>query len=101
MPMAQIVHVDYMCNLCGNCKSFCPYASAPYMDKFTLYKDEADFDDSENEGFVVKDAAAKRYIVRFLGEKKEITAAEPGNVPQGLVDIMNAVVDNYSYLIFK
>ena len=26
MAMNQIIHVDYMCNECGNCKSFCPYA---------------------------------------------------------------------------
>ena len=101
MAMPQIVHVDYMCNMCGNCKTFCPYASAPYMDKWTLFKDEADMDDSENEGFVVKDAASKTYIVRFLGKKCEITSAAPGAVPQGLVDIMDAVVDSYSYLIFK
>ena len=101
MEMPQIVHVDYMCNLCGNCKSFCPYASAPYMDKFTLYKDEADFDDSTNEGFVVKDAATKTYIVRFLGKKCEITSAAPGSIPKGLVDIMDTVVDDYSYLIYK
>ena len=35
MAMNQVIHVDYMCNECGNCKSFCPYASAPYKDKFT------------------------------------------------------------------
>ncbi|MDK2808933.1 MAG: putative selenate reductase, partial [Clostridiales bacterium] len=34
-PMMQIIHVDKMCNECGNCKSFCPYDSAPYKDKFT------------------------------------------------------------------
>ena len=36
MEKHQIIHVDYMCNECGNCKSFCPYDSAPYLDKFTL-----------------------------------------------------------------
>ena len=33
---AQILHVDRMCNECGNCLVFCPYDSAPYRDKFTL-----------------------------------------------------------------
>ena len=36
MEKHQIIHVDYLCNECGNCKSFCPYSSAPYLDKFTL-----------------------------------------------------------------
>ena len=35
MEKHQIIHVDYMCNECGNCRSFCPWDSAPYLDKFT------------------------------------------------------------------
>ena len=50
--MAQVVHVDWMCNECGNCKSFCPYSSAPYKDKFTVFACEKDFEDSTNQGFV-------------------------------------------------
>ena len=30
----QILHVDRMCNECGNCAVFCPYDSAPYKEKF-------------------------------------------------------------------
>ena len=47
----QIVHIDFMCNECGNCEVFCPYSSAPYLDKFTFYIHEEDFDNSENAGF--------------------------------------------------
>ena len=49
MAMNQVIHVDYMCNECGNCKSFCPYASAPYKDKFTLFANEKDMADSKND----------------------------------------------------
>lgn len=49
--MPQIVHVDIMCNECGNCKTFCPYNSAPYKDKFTVFENEKDFNDSTNQGF--------------------------------------------------
>lgn len=49
----QIVHVDYMCNECGNCETFCPYSSAPYQHKFTLFANEQDFEDSKNEGFLL------------------------------------------------
>ena len=45
--MPAIVRVDYMCNECGNCKSFCPYSSAPYQAKFTLFANEADFENSK------------------------------------------------------
>ena len=41
---AQIIHVDGMCNECGNCEVFCPYKGGrPYKDKFTLYWSEEDF----------------------------------------------------------
>ena len=50
-PTPQILHIDYMCNECGNCLAFCPYDSAPYKEKFTLFGTEADFDASENKGF--------------------------------------------------
>ena len=48
----EILHIDRLCNECGNCASFCPYASAPYKDKLTLFMDEAGFVDSANPGFL-------------------------------------------------
>jgi len=47
----QIVHIDFMCNECGNCEVFCPYLSAPYLDKLTFYTESEDFDNSNNSGF--------------------------------------------------
>ncbi|MBQ9273130.1 MAG: putative selenate reductase subunit YgfK, partial [Mogibacterium sp.] len=41
----QILHVDGMCNECGNCAIFCPYSGRPYKDKFTLFWSEEDFAD--------------------------------------------------------
>jgi len=48
----QIVHIDFMCNECGNCETFCPYTSAPYLDKLTFYIFEEDFLNSKNTGFL-------------------------------------------------
>ena len=48
MRQRQIVHVDGMCNECGNCATFCPYDSRPYRDKFTLFWSREDFGNSEN-----------------------------------------------------
>lgn len=92
--MAQIIHVDYMCNECGNCNTFCPYSTAPYKNKFTLFANEADMKDSKNDGFVVLDAAAKKYKVRFLGNEMDGDKVFPG-----LKSIMDAVVDDYAYMI--
>ncbi len=47
----QIVHIDSRCNECGNCATFCPYDSAPYLDKLTWFVDEAALADSNNPGF--------------------------------------------------
>jgi len=55
-----------MCNECGNCEIFCPYSSAPYKDKFTLFACEEDFDNSENQGFLLLEDGSVR--VRINGE---------------------------------
>jgi len=49
---SQIVHIDFMCNECGNCEAFCPYSSAPYLDKLTFFIYEDDFENSKNPGFL-------------------------------------------------
>ena len=49
----QIVHIDGRCNECGNCATFCPYASAPYLDKLTWFADEAAMRESHNPGFTL------------------------------------------------
>jgi putative selenate reductase len=48
----QIVHIDRMCNECGNCATFCPHAGRPYRDKFTVFSSLEDFTGSENPGFL-------------------------------------------------
>ncbi len=35
----QILHIDALCNECGNCGVFCPYEGEPYRDKPTLFRD--------------------------------------------------------------
>lgn len=102
MDRNQIIHVDYMCNECGNCRSFCPYASAPYKDKFTLFASEADMADSKNDGFVVLHAAAKECRVRFLGVESLCKADDPADkLYEGLRRLICAVIDDYGYLLFQ
>ena len=71
--MHQIIHVDYMCNECGNCKSFCPYDSAPYLDKFTLFGKVLDY----------------------------VAGTTPEEVPEGLRGIIDTVIKDYGYLLMK
>ncbi len=99
MEKHQIIHVDYMCNECGNCKVFCPYSSAPYLDKFTLFASEADLEDSKNQGFAVLDREDLTCKVRFLGETFTWIKGEETKLPEGLQKLIEAVVSDYAYLL--
>ncbi len=75
VSMPQIVHVDGMCNECGNCAVFCPYDSAPYRDKLTLFWSREDFDASANQGWLPLEGT--RCLVRLDGQVRELDAADP------------------------
>ncbi len=54
MPLEELkkaIHVDDLCNECGNCACFCPFGYTPYKDKFTLFSGEKAMEDSANNGF--------------------------------------------------
>ena len=99
MEKHQIIHVDYLCNECGNCKSFCPYSSAPYLDKFTLFETEADMENSKNQGFAVLDQETRRCKVRFFGKTFIWEPEKPAALPDGLGPMIETVCRDYSYLI--
>ena len=89
-----------LCNECGNCKSFCPWDSAPYLDKFTLFANEKDMENSKNQGFTVLDAVAGTCKVRLQGNVMDYTVGS-GNqdVPEGIQKIIAAVIKDYSYML--
>ena len=99
MEKHQIIHVDYLCNECGNCKSFCPYSSAPYLDKFTLFATEADMENSKNQGFAVLNQETRRCKVRFFGKNFIWEPEKPAGLPDGLGRMIETVCRDYSYLI--
>ena len=99
MEKHQIIHVDYLCNECGNCKSFCPYSSAPYLDKFTLFATEADMENSKNQGFAVLNQETRRCKVRFFGKTFIWEPEKPVGLPDGLGRMIETVCRDYSYLI--
>mgnify|MGYP001033883470 CR=1 FL=1 len=94
----QILHVDRMCNECGNCLVFCPYDSAPYKDKFTLFHDRAGFDESvENSGFLPLDGG--KVLVRLDGSAAEADLNAPNHLPADIETLICTVLDSYRYLI--
>ena len=78
MAMPQIVHVDGMCNECGNCAVFCPYDSAPYREKFTLYWSAEDFENSQNDGWLPAGDGSGLCQVRLGGAVKTYDVSDAG-----------------------
>ena len=95
----QILHLDYLCNECGNCASFCPYASAPYKDKFTLFENEADFADSENQGFCVLNEKKKQVKVRLAGTEKKYDLSKANDLDADIELLILTVLKDYPYLL--
>ena len=91
----QILHVDKMCNECGNCTSFCPYAAQPCKDKFTLFQTERDMEDSRNFGFCF----LKNGKVRVrLGKTEDYDLDLPNELPKDIELLICTVRDRYAYL---
>lgn len=96
----QVVHIDYMCNECGNCRSFCPYDSAPYLDKFTLFANEKDMENSKNDGFFVLDREEKKCLVRYLGETMTVNLEDESSaVTEGLRRLMTVICEDYAFYL--
>ncbi len=103
----QILHLDALCNECGNCGTFCPYQGTPYQDKFTLFWDEQAFLDSDNEGYLPlpDDGVRIRYQGEVLDLKYEnghLNAPDKyreDNQLKGVFEIMLTVRDRYEYLL--
>ena len=94
----QILHVDRMCNECGNCAVFCPYDSAPYREKFTLFQNRADFDETTgNQGFLP--LGGSHVLVRLDGKTAEYDLNQPNNLPAGIECLILTVLSKYAYLL--
>ena len=97
--MPAIVHVDYMCNECGNCKSFCPYSSSPYQAKFTLFANEGDFENSKNDGYVVLNRENMTVRVRLAGFVKDYNLKDVDcSLYDGLKQVILTIDADYDYL---
>ena len=93
----QILHVDGLCNECGNCAVFCPYNGKPYRDKFTLFWSEEDFADSENEGFLMTGADSVK--LRLDGKVQTVSPDELSGISEDAAGIIRTVIGEYGYLM--
>lgn len=94
----QILHVDRMCNECGNCAVFCPYDSAPYRDKFTLFQTKEGFDESvNNQGFLP--LGGRKVLVRLNGKVFEADLDGANDLPADIEVFILTVLTKYNYLL--
>jgi putative selenate reductase len=85
----QVVHLDALCNECGNCATFCPWDGKPYTDKLTVFVAEEDFRASANPGFLVD---GHRLLVRLDGIVQEAAIGADGSVPADIAVPARAVI---------
>lgn len=93
----QIVHIDGMCNECGNCGVFCPHAGDPYKDKVTVFWTEEDFRLSENVGFLKLND--DEFLVRTETGNVVTHKLGDGKISDELERVLKALVENYEYYL--
>ena len=96
----QVVHVDGMCNECGNCAVFCPWSGRPFKDKLTLFWSAEDMGSSDNQGFLPQ--ADGTFLVRLDGKTAAFDVDDAAcGLPEEVRLTIKAVRDSYGYLLAK
>ena len=67
-----LIQTDF-CNECGNCRSFCPTAGAPYKDKPRFYLQDAEFAAEESNAFMLTENGIR---AKYDGNVYELTTAD-------------------------
>jgi len=67
----QIVHVDDLCNECGNCATFCVHEGKPYREKPRLFFDPEVFAREEENAFFIEEETIRR---RERGQEMRLSA---------------------------
>lgn len=108
----QILHIDGMCNDCGNCETFCPHIGAPYKNKMTLFWNEKEMLESKNDGFYLsKVNGTASFLIKKENDISELELdidmkdnnikTIPGNIEESEVKIISKTFKNYRYLFLQ
>ncbi|MCL5028158.1 MAG: putative selenate reductase subunit YgfK [Bacteroidetes bacterium] len=109
----QILHLDGLCNECGNCETFCPYSNAPYKTKPTLFWDKNIFNENNNDGFFISmnnyndilkiNFRLNNKVGMFLCSKDgNVFSLDPANdneETENFLKFISNIIKNYSYLL--
>jgi putative selenate reductase len=92
----QVVHIDRMCNECGNCAFFCSRGGKPYQEKFTVFSTGEDFKDSANPGFL---KTGDRFRLRLEdGSVLDWKAGESG-APPDYAALIGTITERYAHVM--
>ena len=93
----QIIHLDGMCNECGNCDSFCPHVGKPYKDKFTVFWTDFDFEESSNTGFLKLDDG--KYKIRLANKNVIETSLDDEKIDDTTRKFIETIENNYEFYL--
>ncbi len=71
----QILHIDDLCNECGNCATFCVHQGKPYLEKPHLFLTEEGFRAEEDNAFYIRGDVIRR---REGGEEASLARTDRG-----------------------
>lgn len=92
----QIVHIENLCNECGNCHMFCPKGGFPYLKKTTIYKNLEEYKDSKNAGLLR--VGEDKFLLRENG-KEYIYAVDSKEEKSKLELTAEAILRDYPYYV--
>jgi putative selenate reductase len=95
----QMLHLDGLCNECGNCASFCAEKTLPYRCKLTVFTDRTALEESQNAGFAFLPESG-RFLLRWADICREVAPEDEG-VPPEVGRVMAAVRDAYPWLMYR
>lgn len=96
----QILHLDALCNECGNCATFCPWSGAPYRHKFTLFPTYDAMLKSQNPGFTIVNRLSGTYNLRLQQDITLHTLTEAdASVSTVIRELIRTIIYNYSFLL--
>ncbi len=92
----QIVHVDALCNECGNCATFCVHEGKPYLDKPRLFLTRSEFErEPDNAVFLDEDTLWHKSGTGQISTLRLVDSSYVYENPRVRIDLSRAL-DNAS-----
>ncbi len=100
-PVFQILHVDALCNECGNCGLFCPWQGEPFRGKATFFDNREKLTASGSAGFAFIGAGPHPDILirsEGGGQPRQRSWQDWSTDPSTLAELARVVLRDHRYL---